>query len=121
MHVHSFHPSYLLHTICDIRIKVQSQPSVCLFWIRNCICPTESTSKGEPTESCPTTHATSLPRALSLLMFPAPPPPVLLSCILHQVRSPSPPLSCTRDQSFPYLCLLSGDQFVRHLFLIDFH
>ena len=34
---------------------------VCLFWIHNRICPTESTSEGGPTESSPTTQATRHP------------------------------------------------------------
>ena len=42
----------------------------------------------------PTTQATRHPRAGSLVMF-LPPPPVLLSCILHQVRTLPILLSCT--------------------------
>ena len=55
----------------------------CLFWIPNCICPMGSTPKGGPMENSPTTQATRHPRALSFFMFPV--PPILLSCILHQV------------------------------------
>ena len=36
---------------------------VCLFWIRNRICPTGSTPDAGPTESSPTTQATRHPRA----------------------------------------------------------
>ena len=64
---------------------------VCLFWIRNRICPAGSTPEGGPTESSPTTQATRHPRALLLFMFPI--PPYLLSCILHQVSPlPCPPV-----------------------------
>ena len=58
---------------------------VCLSWIRNLICPTGSTSKGGPTERYPTTPATRQP--LALILFFSSLSPVLLSCILHQVRT----------------------------------
>ena len=64
---------------------------LCLFEIRNCIFPTGSTPKGGPTEISPTTQATRHPRGLVSLSVPS--PPVLLSCILHQVRTlPCPPV-----------------------------
>ena len=60
---------------------------VCLFWIRNRICPTGSISKGGPTENSPTFQDTRYPRALSFFMFPVPPPPF----VMH----PASGLSCT--------------------------
>ena len=70
---------------------------VCLFvffWIRNRICPTGSTPEGGPMENSPTTQATRHPRAL-LLFWHVPYPPILMSCILHQVSTFPVLLFCT--------------------------
>ena len=79
----------------DICLKLYTHMFVCLFWIRNRICPTGSTPEGGPTESSPTTQATRHPRASLLFMSPIPPPPYL--CHASCLRSvPSPVLlSCT--------------------------
>ena len=60
---------------------------VCLFWIRNRICPTGSTPDGGPAESSPTTQATRHPRASLLFMSPIPPYLCHASCI-RSVPSP---------------------------------
>ena len=67
---------------------------VCLFWIRNRICPTGSTPKGEPTEISPTTQATCHLRASSLFLFPLP-----LYFVMHPASGPYLPLSCTYPPS----------------------
>ena len=65
---------------------------VCLFEIRNRIVPTGSTPKGGPTEITLYHPGHSSPPGLVSLSVP-PPPPVLLSCILHSVRTlPCPPV-----------------------------
>ena len=66
----------------------------CLFWICNRIRHTGSTPKREPTKSSPITQATRHPRASLLFMYTIPPPPpILMSCSLHQVSTlPCPPV-----------------------------
>ena len=61
---------------------------VCLFWIRNRICPMGSTPKGGPRESSHTSQATRHPLASSLFMFPLSP----YFCHAYCIRSVHTPV-----------------------------
>ena len=86
---------------------------ICLFWIRNRICPMGSTPEGGPTESSPTTQATRHPRALLLFMSPIPPYLCHASCI----RSVPSPSSCPVQISYQVSCLPPPFLPVLHIYL----